>query len=116
MEGLVTVDGYRRQKRYLEMELEMLVTPEADAAQEAGKLVMDFPKLWVGANLEDRRRLVLAIFDAVYVDTRGSRSIVLVKPKATFRAMLEIAEMPLLAADAETIVGGKRVLPPSLTR
>ena len=109
VDGLVSEDDYRRQKRYLEMEREMLVTPEADAAQEAGKLVMDFPKLWVGANLEERRKLLLTVLDAVYVDTK-TRSVVQVKPKPTFRAVLEVANVPLLTSDSWLTVNSKRML------
>ena len=101
VDGLVSDDDYQRQKRYLEMEREMLVTPEA------GKLVMDLSRLWDGANLEERRKLVLAVLDGVYVDTKERRAIVSIKPKPEFRAVLEVAEMPLLNDQSAPTVGAK---------
>ena len=67
------------------MELESLVVPQASAAEEAGKLLMDLPRLWGSANGEERRKLLLTMLDAVYVDSRASHSIVALKPKTPFR-------------------------------
>jgi len=39
------------------MESESLMVPRANAAEEAGELLKDIPKLWAGANLEERRKL-----------------------------------------------------------
>ena len=113
VDGLFADGDYSYQKRTMELELESLVIPEADAAEEAGKLVTDLPRLWAGANLEERRKLVLAVFDAVYVDTK-TRSVVRIKPKPAFRAVLEVAKMPLLTADSGPTVSARRVLRPSL--
>ena len=57
--GVYDDDEYRRQKRAAELDLESLVLPEADAAAEAGKLISQLPRLWSGANLEERRKLLL---------------------------------------------------------
>ena len=73
------------------MEFESLVAPEADATEEAGKLIRDLPRLWAEANLEERRRLLTAMLDAVYFDTRQTRSIVAVKPKPPFRPVFQVA-------------------------
>ncbi len=62
-------------KRLLEMELESLVVPGANAAEEAGKLLINLPKLWEQANPEEQRRLLLTMLDAVYVDTKKTKSI-----------------------------------------
>ena len=35
------------------MELESLVVPQANAAEEAGKLIMNLPKLWAEANMKN---------------------------------------------------------------
>ena len=91
MDGLFPDDEYHRQKRLLEMELESLVVPEANAAEEAGKLVQDLPRLWAGANLVERRKLLLAMLDAVYVDARGPKRIVALKPKPAFRPVFQVA-------------------------
>ena len=85
MDGLLPDEEYRRQKRTLDMELESLVVPEASAAEGAGRLLLDLPKLWTGASLEERRRLLLTMLDAVYVDAKEDRSIVAVKPKPALR-------------------------------
>ena len=50
-DGLFPDEEYSRQKRLLELELESLVIPEANAAEKAGKLLLDLPKLWEEAGL-----------------------------------------------------------------
>jgi len=91
VDGVFPDEEYHRQKRLLEMEVESLVVPEADAAEEAGKLVQDLRKLWAGANLDERRRLLTSILDAVYVDTRQTKSVVATRPKPPFRPVFRVA-------------------------
>jgi site-specific DNA recombinase len=55
------------------MELESFIAPEADAASEAGRLIEQMPELWSGANEGERRKLLLSMLDAVYVDTRDEQ-------------------------------------------
>ena len=43
---MVSEGDYSREKQYLEMELEILVVPGAEAAEEAGRLVEHLPDLW----------------------------------------------------------------------
>ena len=43
VDGLFPDEEYHRQKKLLEMELESLVVPAANAAEEAGKLIMNLP-------------------------------------------------------------------------
>jgi site-specific DNA recombinase len=50
------------------------------AAEEAGKLVQDLPRLWAGANLGERRKLLLTMLDAVYGDVKDGKRIVAIKP------------------------------------
>ena len=69
------------------MELEILVVPGAEAAEEAGRLVEHLHDLWREADLTERHRLLLTMLDAVYVDARESHSIVMIRPKAPFRAV-----------------------------
>jgi site-specific DNA recombinase len=47
---IIPDDEYHGKKRLLELELESLIIPEANAAQEAGKLIIDLPHLWASAN------------------------------------------------------------------
>ena len=84
-------EEYRRQKRKLEMELESLVAPEADAASEAGWLIERLPELWSGASEGERRKLLLSMLDAVYVDAKDEKRIVAIKPKAPFRPIFQVA-------------------------
>ena len=64
------------------MELESLVVPQANAAEEAGRLLRDVPKLWNGGNLDERKKLLLAMLDADYLDSKETRSIVVIKPES----------------------------------
>ena len=91
MDGLFPDEEYHRQKKLLEMELESLVVPQANAAEEAGKLIMNLPKLWNEANLEERRKLLLTMLDAVYVDAKQTKSIVDIKPKPPFKPVFQVA-------------------------
>lgn len=91
IDGLFPDQEYHRQKKLLEMELESLVVPQANAAEEAGKLILDLPRLWAEANLEEKRKLLLVMLDAVYVDTKESRSIVAIKPKPPFSPVFQVA-------------------------
>ena len=65
-------------------------SPLADAAAEAGKLISQLPALCSGANLEERRKLLLTMLDAVYVDSKEN-AIVAIKPKAPFKPVFGVA-------------------------
>ena len=77
-------------KGLLQIELESLVVPQANAAEEAGKIIADLPRLWARANEEERRRLLLTMLDAVYVDAKEDKSIVAIKPKPPFRPIFDV--------------------------
>ncbi|MCH7972225.1 MAG: recombinase family protein, partial [Chloroflexi bacterium] len=83
--------GYHRQKKALERELDSLLIPEVDAAKEAGRLLADMPRLWAGATLQERHQLLTTILDAVYIDMKDKKSIVSVKAKPAFQAVLGMA-------------------------
>jgi len=91
VDGVFPDEEYHRQKKLLEMELESLVIPQANAAEEAGRLILDLPKLWAGANQEERRILLLSMLDAVYVDAKRTKSIIAVKPKPPFKPVFQVA-------------------------
>ena len=91
VDGLFPDEEYHRQKKLLEMELESLVVPAANAAEEAGNLIMNLKNLWAEANLEQRRKLLLTMLDAVYVDARKTKSIVAIKPKPPFKPIFQVA-------------------------
>ena len=90
VDGVYDEKEYQRQRRHLELELESLVVPEADAAEEAGKLIQQLPDLWEGATLGERRQLLLTMLDGVYVDSKEERIIVALKPKPAFNALFQI--------------------------
>ena len=73
------------------MELESLVVPQANAAEEAGKLITDLPALWESATLEEQRRLLLTMLDAVYADAKQSKRVVAIRPKPSFRPIMQVA-------------------------
>src|SRR5918996_431661 len=91
VDGVYDEKEYQRQRRQLELELESLVVPEADAAEEAGKLIQQLTDLWAGATLGERRQLLLTMLDGVYVDSKEERRIVALKPKPAFKALFQIA-------------------------
>jgi len=91
IDGLLPEDEYNRQRKLLEQQLESLIVPEASAAEEAGKLIQDLPKLWAEANQEEHRKLLITMLDAVYIDTKQSKSVIAVKPKPPFRPVFEVA-------------------------
>ena len=84
-------DEYRRQKRQLEEKLGSLVVPGIEAAQEAGKLLENLPQLWESADLGDRRKILVTMLEAVYVETQGSESVVALRPKPAFQALFQLA-------------------------
>ena len=90
VDGVYDDEEYKRQKRTAELELGSLVLPEADAAAEAGKLISELQKLWSGANLQERRKLLMTMLDAVYVDS-SENTIVAIKPKAPFKPVFGVA-------------------------
>ena len=77
--------------KQLEEKLRSLVLPEADEAVTAGTLVEDLPALWDSRKLIERRRILMTMLDAVYVDTVEERRIVAIRPKPAFRPLFEIA-------------------------
>ena len=60
-------------------------------ASEAGRLIERLPDLWSGANEGERRKLLLSMLDAVYVDARDEKRIVTIKPKAPFKPVFQVA-------------------------
>ena len=91
VDGLYLDDDYRREKRGLEEKLAGLVVPEVAATREVGKLLEELPNLWEQADLGERRKFLVTMLDAVYVDTVEEKSVVALKPKPAFRALFQIA-------------------------
>ena len=65
-----------------------MVVPTVDSVPEARRLLRDLSSLWADAGAGERRMLLLTVLDAVYVDARGARAIVSIRPKAAFEAVL----------------------------
>ena len=91
LDGIYDDGKYHRQKHQIELELESLVVPQADAAEEAGGLIEQLPELWADATLSERRKLLVTMLDGVYVDAKDEKRIVAIKPKAPFRPILQVA-------------------------
>jgi site-specific DNA recombinase len=91
IDGLFPDEECHWQRRLLEMELESLVVPGVNAAEEAGNLIHNLPGLWAAANLEERRKLLLTMLDAVYVEAKQYKSIVAIKPKPPFVPVFQVA-------------------------
>jgi site-specific DNA recombinase len=91
VDGVFPDEEYHRRKKLLEMELESLVIPQANAAEEAGKLILNLPRLWGNATIEERRKLLLTMLDAVYIDVKETKSIVAIKPKPPFKPIFQVA-------------------------
>jgi site-specific DNA recombinase len=52
---------------------------------------MNLPRLWADANIEERRKLLLTMLDAVYVDAKESKSIIAIRPKPPFKPVFQVA-------------------------
>jgi hypothetical protein len=91
IDGVFPDEEYHRQKKLLEMELESLFIPQINKTEEAGKLIMELPRLWSKANEEEKRKLLLAMLDAVYIDTKETKSVIAIKPKPPFKPVLQVA-------------------------
>ena len=91
VDGLLSEDDYRREKRSLEDKLAGLVIPGVDAAKEAGMMLETLPALWEAATLTERRKLLLTMLDAVYIDTVEEKAVVAIRPKPAFQPLFEIA-------------------------
>jgi len=91
VDGLIHQDEYTRQKKLLELSLESLVVPDYNSAEEAGNLIMNLPSLWESATLTEKRKLLITMLDAVYIDAKKSRSIIAIKPKPPFKPILQVA-------------------------
>ena len=84
VDGLYSNEDYHREKRFLEDRISSLVIPGVDAAREAGKILEDLPLLWEQADLTERRKLLVNMLDAVYVDTLEERGHRGYPPEACF--------------------------------
>jgi DNA invertase Pin-like site-specific DNA recombinase len=91
VDGMFPDGEYQRQKKLLEMELESLVVPAANAAEEAGNLINNLKNLWAEATVEEQRKLLLTMLDGVYIDAKQTKSIVAIRPKPPFKPIFQVA-------------------------
>ena len=87
-----------------------------DAAENAGKLIEELPDLWHKANQTERRTLLMTMLDAVYVDAKGKKRVVAIKPKAPFRPIFEVATVKegsgvVLIKEPRDVLSEKEQLP-----
>ena len=71
--------------------LASLIVPGVDAATEAGKLLEELPRLWAGANLSERHKVLATMLEAVYVDAAEPSAVVAIRPKPAFRPLFQVA-------------------------
>ena len=90
-DGLFPDEEYHHQKKLIEMEIESLIVPEADVAEEAGKLIKNLPELWRNARLAERHKLLMTMLNGVYVDAKIGKKIMAIKPKPPFRPIFQVA-------------------------
>ncbi|MDD5702140.1 MAG: hypothetical protein PHU23_08845 [Dehalococcoidales bacterium] len=91
IDRLISDEEYNHQLRKLNDELASLVVPGISAAEEAGKLISHIPELWAGANIEEKRNLLLTMLEAVYFDVKQTKSIVAIKTKPPFVPIFQVA-------------------------
>ena len=92
LDGDMGQEEYRRRKKKSEAKLSDLVVPGVDAMEEAGRLLESLPSLWAKANLTERRKILMTMIDAVYVDSKEEKRIVGIKPKPAFKPIFQIAD------------------------
>ena len=83
-----TRDDYLREKKALEDKLDSLVVPGVDTARKAGTSLEDLPTRLEEANLAERKKLLLTMLDAVYIETVEGKAIVAIRPKTSIPAAL----------------------------
>ncbi len=93
VDNLIHEEEYTRQKKLLELQLESLVMPDYNAAEAAGRLILDLPSLWAKATLPEQRKILLTMLDAVYIDAKGGKRVVAVMPKPPFRPIFQVASV-----------------------
>jgi hypothetical protein len=91
VDKLISDEEYNHQLRTSNGELESLVIPGMNAAAEAGRLISHLPELWAGANMEEKRNLLLTMLEAVYFYVKQTRSIVSIKSKPPFVPVFQVA-------------------------
>lgn len=91
IDKLISDEKYNHPLRMLNDELASLVAPGINAAEEAGRLFSHLPELWAGANVEEKRNLLLTMLEAVYFDVKQTRSIVALKLKPPFVPIFQVS-------------------------
>ncbi len=86
-DGNLDEADYERRKREAEAELASLVVPADRDLIDAGRYLENIGRVWDSINLETRRGIVLALFDAIYIDIRTGQ-VEEYRPKAAFRRLL----------------------------
>ncbi len=90
VDGLLAETDYLREKQALQDRMASLVVQGLSETEAAGRLLEDLPRLWQGASLNEKRKILLALLAAVYVDTLEEKGVVAIKSQPAFRPLLEI--------------------------
>lgn len=86
-DGYLEEAEYEQRKREAEAELASLAIPAERELIDAGRYLADIGRVWDHIAPETRRGIVVALFDAVYIDIVAGR-VAEYRPKAAFRPLL----------------------------
>ena len=92
VDNLVSESEYELEKRILDARLENLTLPEVEATFDAASLIENLSALWEKATPEERRKILLGMLDAVYLDLGEGTGVVGISPKPVFRALFESSD------------------------
>ena len=86
----MTREEFDRELKKIDTQLRMAQISTPIELDDVSKLLQDLPSLWSDATMDERRRLLRTLVEAVYVDIRARR-VVGIAPVAALRTLLESA-------------------------
>ena len=103
----ITEEEYSRELEELDAQLRMAQISTPIELDDVSKLLQDLPSLWSDATMDERRRLLRTLVEAVYVDI-GARRVVGIAPVAALRTLVEsgidrIAGCPAVLIDPDEV-------------
>ena len=84
----MTREQFDRDLEKIDTQLRMAQLSTPIELDDVSKLLQDLPSLWSDATMDERRRLLRTLVEAVYVDI-GSRRVVGIAPVAALRTLVE---------------------------
>lgn len=87
--GDVAETEYRAERDRLRAQLVSLTPPAMPDLEWAAELLQDFGRIWDAATLQERRKIVHALLETVYLDAER-RPVVAIEPRADFAPLFEM--------------------------